>query len=92
MFLLSLHRYIIPGAVAIFAYILRVISDWTCAPYATVCKATSEVMHHTSVVVTLFLLIIAATKFKQIKDAALRIKSALEVMSTPPPEGAKKES
>jgi hypothetical protein len=37
-------------------------------------------LSHTTAVVACFLLIVGATKFKQIKDIVVRLKAAFEVM------------
>jgi atlastin len=81
------NSYIIPVAVAMISAILRWFTDKACSAY--VCRATSEVLHHTSLVVLIFLSIVAATKFKQIKDAAARLKRAAQVVFEAPPAKTK---
>jgi hypothetical protein len=83
-FCLSLHpSYFIPFLVATVAFVARWFTDMTCSPYSVVCRATSELLSHTSAAVYCFLLIVAATKFKQIKDLFGRVRSAVEVMLVP---------
>jgi hypothetical protein len=72
------NRYVIPGLVAAFAYVLRWFTDATCSH--TVCRATSEALHHTWTVVTCFLLIVGATKFQQLKAMFQRIQQAIGVL------------
>ncbi|GAX27468.1 hypothetical protein FisN_23Hh067 [Fistulifera solaris] len=76
--LLGLEVYVIPGLVAAFAYVLRWFTDATCSH--TVCRATSEALHHTWTVVTCFLLIVGATKFQQLKAMFQRIQQAVGVL------------
>ena len=63
------------------AFVLRWIADATCSPYATVCKQSSEFLSHLYAVVIIFLLIVGATKAKQVKDFANRMKQAFELMN-----------
>mmetsp|Transcript_891 Transcript_891/g.1180 ORF Transcript_891/g.1180 Transcript_891/m.1180 type:complete len:584 (-) Transcript_891:1038-2789(-) len=78
--LLGLETYLIPMAMAFFAYILRIMTDFTCSPYSDVCKAGSEVLSHTYAVVFCFMLILAATKMKQIQEMMSRLKAALQLV------------
>jgi hypothetical protein len=73
------HRYILPSGVGVLAYACRWLTDATCS--ATVCRSTSEALSHLYIVVGVFILIIAGTKFKQIKDAFVRFKQAFEIMT-----------
>jgi len=73
--------YMVPAVVAFAAGFLRWLTDMTCSPYATVCKHASDFFSHTSWVVTIFILLVAATKYKQIKDAFTKFKAAFDAMS-----------
>lgn len=64
---------------AVFSYFIRWFTDATCS--ATVCRAASEVFSHVYIVVFLFLVIVASTKAKQIKDALQRAKTMFEMMT-----------
>ena len=70
--------------IATLAVVLRWFTDMTCSPYSSVCRAASDVFSHTSAVVWCFLLIVGATKFKQIKDFLFKVKAALEAVAAPP--------
>lgn len=72
-------RYLVPTLIALTSFIVRWFTDMTCG--AWVCRATSEVLSHVYVVVICFLVIVAATKAKQIKDTLKRIRKAVEVMT-----------
>jgi len=71
--------YFLPVILAVFAYVVRWFTDATCS--ATVCRAASEVFSHIYIVVFLFLVIVASTKAKQIKDVLKRAKTMVEVMT-----------
>lgn len=68
----------IPGLVASVAYVLRWLTDATCSH--SVCRATSEALHHTWAVVMCFLLIVGATKFQQLTVMFQRIQQAVGVL------------
>jgi atlastin len=40
--LLGLETYLIPAAVGIVAYLLRILTDFTCSPYSQVCRVGSD--------------------------------------------------
>lgn len=85
-FLFSLVRaiicsYAIPLTVALVAFILRWIADATCSPYSHVCRKSSDLFSHIYAVVIIFLLIVGATKAKQVKDFVNKIKTVLETMN-----------
>ena len=81
--------YALPLAIAFVAFILRWIADSTCSPYSSVCKKSSDFLSHLYAVVICFLLIIGATKAKQIRDLVKRLKTAFEVMNTDPVKSKK---
>ena len=74
-----LDSYVFPVFLAVVAYLVRFVTDATCG--ATVCRAASEVFSHVYIVVVLFLLIVASTKAKQIKDVWKRAKVMMEAMT-----------
>ena len=77
---LDVHRYAVPLTVALGAFILRWIADATCSPYSSVCKKGSDFLSHVYAVVVCFLLIIGATKAKQVQEFASRAKGAFELL------------
>lgn len=79
-FIISL-RYILPVFIGAGSVILRWITDFTCTSWSQTCKVGSDVLLHIYQVVFFFIVIIAATKAKQIGDALKRLKKALEVMA-----------
>eukprot|EP00934_Nitzschia_sp_Nitz4_P008245 Nitzschia sp. Nitz4//scaffold42_size132992//87720//89495//NITZ4_003408-RA/size132992-processed-gene-0.16-mRNA-1//1//CDS//3329551745//8235//frame0 len=79
--LAGLEVYALPLTVALIAFVLRWIADSTCSPYSQVCRKSSDFLSHVYAVVVIFLMIVGATKAKQIKDLFQKIKAALEVMS-----------
>jgi len=87
--LLGMEIYAIPLAVALFSYIARIIVDVTCAPWSSMCVSGSELFSHVYAVVFCFLLIVAATKGKQIADLFHRVKAMFEAVNNGPTPGAK---
>mmetsp|Transcript_116925 Transcript_116925/g.239233 ORF Transcript_116925/g.239233 Transcript_116925/m.239233 type:complete len:584 (-) Transcript_116925:1608-3359(-) len=79
--LAGLETYIIPLTVATASYILRAFADLTCSSYSQTCRNTSELLSHIYAVVIIFLLLIGATKAKQIKEVLQRFKSAVEIVA-----------
>jgi hypothetical protein len=69
----------VPSIVAGASYSMRLLTDATCS--ATMCRSASEAFSHAYLVIGFFILIIAGTKFKQIKDAMYRMKQAYDVMT-----------
>ena len=67
--------------IGVGSVILRWITDFTCTSWSQTCKVGSDVLLHIYQVVFFFIIIIGATKAKQIGDALKRVKKALEVMS-----------
>lgn len=74
--------YALPLTVALVAFILRWIADMTCSPYSQVCRKSSDLLSHIYAVVVIFLVIVAATKAKQIKDLVNKVKAAFEMMNS----------
>ena len=74
-----LGSYVFPVFLAAASYIVRFVTDATCG--ATVCRAASEVFSHVYIVVFLFLIIVASTKAKQIKDVLKRAKTMMDAMT-----------
>jgi hypothetical protein len=72
-------RYLVPSGVALFSYTARWLTDATCS--VNVCRSASEALSHVYIVVFVFIGIVAATKFKQIKDSFVRLKKAFDVMT-----------
>lgn len=75
--LAGFETYIIPLTIGIVSITVRWTTDWTCSSWSQTCKASSDFFHHVYQVVFFFLVIIAATKAKQVSEAAGRIKGAL---------------
>lgn len=86
--LAGLETYILPLAIAIVAYIFRVIADNTCSSWSSVCRTSSDFLSHLYAVVVCFMLILALTKAKQIKEVADRVKTALNLLMA---DGSKKK-
>ena len=53
----------------------------TCSSHSHVCRKSSDLFSHIYAVVVFFLMIVAGTKAKQIKDLIQKFKTAFEVMS-----------
>jgi atlastin len=77
-----MYSYALPLSVAFAAFILRWIADMTCSPYSQICRTSSEFLSHIYAVVIIFLLIVGATKAKQIKDLINKVKAAFEMMNS----------
>ena len=75
------HSYALPLTVALVSFILRWIADATCSPYSTVCKKSSDFLSHIYAVVVIFLLIVGATKAKQVKEVVEKVKGAVLLLS-----------
>jgi len=80
--LYPLLSVLLPLSVAFISYIVRWIMDLTCSSWSTVCRASSDMLSHIFAVVMFFMLIIAFTKAKQIKEALERVKAALELLAS----------
>mmetsp|Transcript_13041 Transcript_13041/g.19909 ORF Transcript_13041/g.19909 Transcript_13041/m.19909 type:complete len:564 (+) Transcript_13041:131-1822(+) len=78
--LAGFETYILPIAIALVAYVLRVIADTTCSGWSTVCRKSSDFLSHLYAVVVCFLLIIGMTKAQQIKDLFNRLKGAIKLI------------
>jgi hypothetical protein len=76
------RRYALPLVVALTAFILRWIADATCSPYSSVCRQSSDFLSHIYAVVVIFLLIVGATKAKQVKDVINKVKQAFELLGS----------
>ena len=87
--LLGLETYIIPMAVGLSAYLLRILTDLVCSPYSSMCKTGSDFLSHMHAGVWCFLAILATTKFKESKDAFDRIMVALDMIMQAPPKEKK---
>lgn len=68
--------------IALVAYVMRLTLDVTCSHWSAVCKGSSEMLSHLYAVVISFMLIIAATKAKQISEYVQRLKAAFEMITT----------
>ena len=79
--LFSFGSYALPMAVAMISYILRWIADATCSPYSHVCKKSSDFLSHIYAVVIIFLLIVGATKAKQVREVVHRFQTAIQVVN-----------
>ncbi len=86
------RSYILPLLIGCISATLRWITDFTCSSWSQTCKVGSEVLHHVYQVVFFFIIIIAATKAKQISQAFDRLKKALEVMADSSGNNAKKKT
>lgn len=72
-------RYLVPSGVAVLSYTARWLTDATCS--VNMCRSASAALSHVYIVVFIFILIVAVTKFKQIKDAFVRLKKAFDIMT-----------
>ena len=68
--------------IAFVAFVLRWIADLTCSPYSHVCRKSSEFLSEVYAVVIIFLLIVGATKAKQVQEVFGRVKAALLVLTS----------
>jgi hypothetical protein len=53
----------------------------TCSSHSHVCRKSSDFLSHIYAVVVIFLMIVAGTKAKQIKDVMNKVKAAFAVMN-----------
>ena len=90
-FLSHLNRYIIPLGIATASYILRAVADLTCSGYSQTCRNTSELLSHIYAVVIIFLIIIGATKAKQLKEFFGRLKGAVQLVANNGDSNVKKD-
>lgn len=90
-FVLCFCSYIIPMTVAALSLILRWFADNTCSSWSQTCKASSDALSHLYQVVFFFLLIIAATKMKQMQTFWSRLKNALDALLGATPQSSKKK-
>jgi atlastin len=72
--------YIVPAILAVVSYVMRTFLDMTCAPHATVCQVGRDIFHHSYTVVLLFMVIVAATKYHQLKEVWGRAWQALTLI------------
>jgi hypothetical protein len=79
-FLVFSPRYAIPISIALIAYLLRWMADWSCSPYSQMCRNTSDFLSHIYAVVVCFLLIVVMTKAKQVKELVDRLKGAIQLV------------
>jgi atlastin len=79
--LAGMEAVLLPIIVAFVSYIVRWIMDLTCSGWSSVCRASSDMLSHVFAVVMFFMLIIGFTKAKQISEALLRVKAALELLA-----------
>mmetsp|Transcript_21838 Transcript_21838/g.45584 ORF Transcript_21838/g.45584 Transcript_21838/m.45584 type:complete len:596 (-) Transcript_21838:94-1881(-) len=77
---LGMDIVVIPVAIGLLSYILRHLTDFTCSPYSDVCKAGSELLAHTYAVVACFMLILLATKMKQVQEMFEKFRTVLEMV------------
>mmetsp|Transcript_20194 Transcript_20194/g.29737 ORF Transcript_20194/g.29737 Transcript_20194/m.29737 type:complete len:618 (+) Transcript_20194:325-2178(+) len=68
--------YILPMTIAVISFLLRWIADHTCTSWSQTCKAGSDALSEVYTVGFLFMLIISATRAKQISDTVKRIRKA----------------
>jgi atlastin len=80
--LLGFETYIIPLAIGAVSVVLRWVADFTCSSWSQTCRVGSEVLSHIYQVVFFFIVIVAATKAKQVSEAAGRVKKAFEAMNS----------
>jgi len=71
----------VPLSVALVAFIFRWIADATCSPWSQVCRKGSDFLSHIYAVVIIFLLIVGATKAKQVRDFVHRAKMFIQALS-----------
>lgn len=79
--LAGLEIYIIPGTIAIVSVVMRWITDSTCSSWSSTCRAGSEFFSHIYAMVFFFMLIVAATKAKQMKELLKRIMTAIDALA-----------
>lgn len=93
--LAGLEVLLVPLIIAFVSFLLRFIADSTCSSWSQTCKASSDILAEVYTIFILFLMLVGATKFKQIQDLFAKIKGALGVMmegdGKKPEDGSKKE-
>mmetsp|Transcript_7193 Transcript_7193/g.9752 ORF Transcript_7193/g.9752 Transcript_7193/m.9752 type:complete len:87 (+) Transcript_7193:358-618(+) len=67
--------------IAVISFLLRWIADHTCTSWSQTCKAGSDALSEVYTVGFLFMLIISATRAKQISDTVKRIRKAFVAVS-----------
>ena len=77
--------YLVPFFVVLVSYVVRTFLDFTCAPHANICRAALEAASHWYAVGAFFLLILAATRFQQVKEHVGRFQQALALIFNHPP-------
>jgi len=79
--LAGLEIYLIPMTIAAVSIVLRWVADSTCSGWSSTCRAGSEFLSHVYAVVFFFMIIVASTKAKQIKDLLKRLMTAFEALA-----------
>jgi len=75
--LLGFQIYIMPILIACFSIVLRWAMNSTCTDWSYMCKVSSDFLSHIFQVIFFFMLIITATKAKQISQAFKRLSNAV---------------
>lgn len=78
--LFTFCSYVVPTALALVAYVLRLIVDLTCSSWSTVCRGGSDFLSHLFAVVVCFMVLLAATKAQQVKAFLGRLKAAIQLL------------
>jgi len=84
--LLGFETYLLPMIVATLSYVLRWVADFSCSSWSQTCRASSELLSHIYMVVFFFMVIVAATKAKQISGMLNRAKAAYRMMFADTPK------
>jgi len=74
--LMGFEIYIVPMTLALISFVLRWFADFSCSSWSHTCRRSSEFLSEVYTVVFLFILIIATTKAKLIKERVQRIRAA----------------
>eukprot|EP00518_Triparma_eleuthera_P000394 CAMPEP_0182453614 /NCGR_PEP_ID=MMETSP1319-20130603/600_1 /TAXON_ID=172717 /ORGANISM="Bolidomonas pacifica, Strain RCC208" /LENGTH=389 /DNA_ID=CAMNT_0024651561 /DNA_START=165 /DNA_END=1334 /DNA_ORIENTATION=- len=74
------ETYYLPVLIALGSWVLRTITDLTCSGWSETCKAGSDALGQIYGIVLIFMLIVGATKAKQIGEKLGQIKSAMQLV------------
>jgi len=71
---------IMPLTIGIISFLLRHVTDASCSSWSQTCQRGSEILVEVYTIITLFLMIIASTKHKQISEMYSRVSGAASIL------------
>lgn len=69
-----------PLTIGIISFLLRHVTDASCSSWSQTCQRGSEILVEVYTIITLFLMIIASTKHKQISEMYSRLSGAVSIL------------